>query len=91
MAEEQKLQKKVIDYLTGKNYYVIKIVVCNRNGVPDIFFMKDGRAHFLEIKAPGRKSTTTAIQKYQMMLIKNSGGTVHVIDSLDEVKELYKG
>ena len=86
---EQDLQKKIIKHLESKNYYVIKVIVSNRNGTPDILFMKDGHFCAIEVKAPGKMNTVTELQKYHLDLINKSGGKALAADSVEQVKQFF--
>jgi Holliday junction resolvase len=88
---EKKIQKEIIKYLEGKGYYVVKVVVANKSGVPDILFCKDGKFCAIEVKATGKKKNVTELQKLHLKMIRDSGGTAIVSDSLEEVKDTFKG
>ena len=53
-------------------------------GVPDLILIHDGRVMGLEVKAPGRKSSTTATQKQIHRRMFEAGAPVHVVDDFDE-------
>ena len=86
---ESQLQKHVIDYLESKNYYVVKIIKANKSGVPDILFCKNGFFMAIELKAKGKKSKVTELQKFHLELIRNSGGKAIVADCLWDVMEEF--
>ena len=86
---EQQLQKKIIDYLESKNYYVVKVIAANKNGVPDILFCKDGHFCAIEVKRPGKKKNVTKLQEHHLYLINASGGKALVSDDLDEIKKEF--
>ena len=39
---EQQIQKKRIAQLEGQGYYVIKLTVTNKNGIPDLIAIHNG-------------------------------------------------
>jgi len=84
---EKVIQKEILDYLKSKNYYVIKVVVANVSGVPDILCCKDGKMYGIEVKATGKKKQVTELQKHHLNLIRQSGGRAFVADSLWDVIE----
>ena len=86
---ESKIQAEIIKYLESKNYYVVKVIKANKSGVPDILFCKDGRFMACEVKAKGKKSKVTELQKFHLELIRNSGGKAIVADCLWDVMEEF--
>lgn len=55
---ESKVQAKILKWLKDHNFWVIKTVVCNRNGVPDILACApDGRFVAIEVKFGANKAT----------------------------------
>lgn len=71
MAEEQKLQKLILDDLEYRpEFFVFKIEKANRNGVPDIIFMCPKGTFFIEVKAPGKKP-----QPHQQVVINRINST----------------
>lgn len=89
LQSEQQLQKEITDYLESQKYYVVKIVRANKSGVPDILFSKDGKFCAIEVKAKGKKSKVTELQKLHLEMIRASGGTAIVADELWDVMEEF--
>lgn len=86
---ESKIQAEIIKYLKERGYYVIKVVQANVSGVPDILFCKDGKFCAVEVKAKGKKSKVTELQKLHLAMIINSGGKAIVADCLWDVMEEF--
>ena len=43
MAElESKIQARIIKRLEAQGYYVVKLILTNKNGIPDLLVLKDG-------------------------------------------------
>ena len=84
---EQQIQKEIIDYLEEKGAYVIKIVRANKSGVSDLAVCKDGKFIAIEVKAEGKKSTATHLQKHHQYLVTQSGGKAFIADSVWDVIE----
>ena len=62
------------------------MISCNRAGTPDILACVRGRFVALEVKTPtGRLAP---IQEHQLARIKEAGGVVAVVRSLDEVRSV---
>jgi Holliday junction resolvase len=84
---ESQIQKEIIDYLKAQGYYVIKVVVANVSGVPDILFCKHGKFCAVEVKKKGGK--VSELQKVHLNLIKQSGGKAIVAYHLYDVMEEF--
>ena len=56
MATEQQIQSKLIKQLEKEGYYVIKLSVTNKTGIPDLLAIpKNSDVEFIEVKRPGKK------------------------------------
>lgn len=86
---ESVIQKEILDYLKQQGYYVIKVVVGNVSGIPDILFCKNGEFCAVEVKATGKKKQVTELQKMHIEMIHASGGKAIVADCLWDVIEEF--
>jgi len=82
------LEKQIENYLVSqtqkKGGWSVKLVPLHIAGLPDrICLFKPGRVHFVELKAPGEK--TTALQDIQINKIRNLGCKVYIIDNKESV------
>jgi Holliday junction resolvase len=75
--KESQLQRKIIADLKQRGAYVIKTIVSNRNGVPDLFFCYQGRFYALEVKK--EDGTVTDLQRVNIEHIKKAGGSASAI------------
>lgn len=76
---ESKIQSKLIKELESKGYYVIKLSVTNKPGIPDLIAIpKDCNALFIEVKQNGKKPKE--LQKYRMKELTNHGIKTYVYD-----------
>jgi ABC-type uncharacterized transport system substrate-binding protein len=76
---ESKIQKYLIDSLEKDGYYVIKLSVTNKNGIPDILALPNGcGAVFYEVKQKGKKPSK--LQEFRIKELKNQGIKVFVYD-----------
>lgn len=82
--KEKNIQKKIIDYLTIQGAYIVKTIVTNSAGVPDILFSFKGRFCAVEVKTS--KGRVSELQKWHIQQIRKSGGIAFVAKSADEVK-----
>jgi hypothetical protein len=86
--KEQDVQKKIINYLESLGAWTVKTISTNKRGTPDVLACLNGRFIAIEVKAKGKMSAVTPIQKYQLDLIDKSGGIAIAADSLEKVKEI---
>jgi Holliday junction resolvase len=77
---ESKIQAKLIKSLEAKGYYVIKLSVTNKPGIPDILAIPPGsNVEFYEVKQPGKKPRP--LQEYRIKEINDNGfGTAKIYD-----------
>lgn len=68
--------------------YIIKTIVTNRNGVPDIIACINGIFVAFEVKQPGKSATK--LQEWNIDEIQKAGGKAFCVHSLDEVKDALK-
>lgn len=91
---EQKTQKKIIDWLSSKGFYVVKTITCNRKGVPDILACApNGQFVAIEVKYGSNKASK--LQDYNIDLINKNGGLAFIAYDLAtvilRVKHLVEG
>jgi hypothetical protein len=77
---EQQIQNKRIKELEAKGYYVIKLKLTNKNGIPDLIALPPGcDVLFSEIKKPN--GVLSELQKYRIKELEKNGFKT----------EIYKG
>ena len=73
---EQQIQSKLIKKLESDGYYVIKLSVTNKTGIPDLIAIpKNSDVEFIEVKRPGQKPRP---QVYRINEIKRHGVSARV-------------
>ena len=76
---EQQIHKKRIKQLEAEGYYVIKLTVTNKNGIPDLIAIpKDTNVLFVECKTA--KGKVSELQQYRLKELKDYAKT-----------EIYRG
>jgi hypothetical protein len=69
--KESLIQKKIKETHEKDGWIVIKLIQTTLNGVPDLLLIKNGRAVFVEVKQPSKKSTP--LQEYVQNKIREKG------------------
>lgn len=69
--KESQIQNKKIKQLEEEGYFVVKLILTNKNGIPDLLALKDGKVLFLEVKRPHTK--LTKLQEYRIQELKKQG------------------
>lgn len=89
--EEQKVQKKITDYLDSLGAYYLKVhgSAYQPAGTPDLLCSVNGRFVGIEVKKP-KGGIVSELQKFKIKEIQNSGGIAFVANSLDVVKREFK-
>jgi len=74
---EQKIQSKKIKELESLGYYVIKLKLTNKNGIPDLIAIpKNSDVEFIEVKKP--KGKLSKLQEYRIQELQKHGVKVEV-------------
>ena len=74
---EQKIQSKKIKELEALGYYVIKLKLTNKNGIPDLIAIpKNSDVEFIEFKKP--KGKLSKLQEYRIQELQKHGVKVEV-------------
>ena len=69
---EQQIQSKLIKKLESEGFYVLKLSVTNKPGIPDLIAIpKNSDVKFIEVKRPGHKPRT--LQVYRIKELQNHG------------------
>lgn len=79
MAElESKIQARIIKRLESEGYYVVKLILTSKNGIPDLLLLKDGKASFVEVKRPGKNPRP--LQEYRINELRKLGFECKVLN-----------
>lgn len=76
---ESAIQSRIIKRLEKEGALVIKLVLTNVPGIPDLLALKDGHATFIEVKRPGEKPRP--LQLYRHEQLRNLGFIVEIMDN----------
>jgi Holliday junction resolvase len=83
---EAQLQTKIIKYLDNNDFYTIKTIKLNKNGLPDIFAFKDSKTIMIEVKREGKKPNE--LQKYRIEEVKKYGVFSFWVDNFEQFKKI---
>lgn len=84
MADEQKLQTKILDWLKENNFWAIKVVVSSRAGTMDIIACSP-KGRFVGIEVKFGANTPSALQSYHVEEVRKRGGIAFVTWDLQTV------
>lgn len=83
---EQKVQTKILKWLESNGYYVVKTIVSNKIGVPDILACSpEGRFVAIEVKFGANKASQ--LQQYNLRRVAENNGIAILTWDLDAVIE----
>lgn len=75
--KEQQIQSKKIKELEAQGYYVIKLTITNKPGIPDLIAIpRNSDVIFIEVKAINGK--LSKLQEYRFKELKNHGVKVEI-------------
>jgi Holliday junction resolvase len=74
-----KHQSRTIKLMEAKGYYVINLIKTNKNGIPDLLCLKDGKAVFIECKE--KLDTLKPLQAFRIEELKKLGFEAYVSKS----------
>lgn len=77
-ALESKIQRSLIRKYEREGYMVVKLILTNKPGIPDLLLLKDGVASFVEVKRP--KGKPRALLEYRISELQRLGFQVSVED-----------
>lgn len=80
---ESKVQAKLIRRYEREGFFVVKLILTNKPGIPDLLVLKDGKASFIECKRPGQKPSQ--LQEFRINELRNLGFDVDVISDSNNV------
>ena len=73
---ESVIQSSLIKKYESQGYMVVKLILTNKSGIPDLLLLKDGKASFVEVKREGQKPRP--LQEYRIKKLRSLGFEVHV-------------
>lgn len=74
---ESVVQSRIIKRYEAQGWFVVKLVLTSKPGIPDLLCLKDGKAVFIEVKRPGEKPR--ALQNYRINELRDMGFEVQVL------------
>ena len=86
--KESQLQAKIIRKLESTGWFVLKLIQTNKNGIPDLEIIKDGRVIFLEIKTDTGK--VSDLQRYRITELEKYGTEAYLLKGWDGFIDFQK-
>lgn len=83
---ESAIERAVCEHAKGLGCIVIKMATPGHRGMPDRLFLHQGKAFFIEFKAPGK--LPTALQLHWLLRIHEAGINCGWVDNIEKGKEL---
>lgn len=74
---ESDIQRKIIKRFTNQGFMVVKMVLTNCNGFPDLMLLKNGKTIFVEVKRPNEKPRP--LQQYRLSQLEKLGFNVMIL------------
>lgn len=84
---EQRVQRRILNYLENSGAFCFKTITCNKRGIPDITAVYKGVPIFIEVKRD-KYHKLTELQQYQMAKITKAGGRAIIAFSIDPIVDL---
>lgn len=85
--KESLIQSQIIKFLEANGWFSLKLIQTNKNGIPDLIAMKDGRAVFIEVKQPGKRPND--LQKYRAQQLSKYGFESITATSTRDVQNFF--
>lgn len=74
---ESVVQSRIIKRYEAQGWFVVKLVLTSKPGIPDLLCLKDGKVIFIEVKRPGEKPRP--LQDYRINELRGMGFDVQVL------------
>lgn len=90
---ESRVKKKIREFLKKQGVYFFFPIggPYSAKGVPDIICcVRGGQFLGVEVKAPGRENTVTALQQQTITRINDAGGYAFVASSVEQVEAVFR-
>lgn len=90
--KESKLSRQIMAALREQGVFCFKVhgTEFMMSGLPDVIACAEGSFVGLETKRPGQRENTTPRQKFVHSKIRQAGGVVEVVTSVDEALEVIQ-
>ena len=85
-VKEQKIQSRIIKKLESLGYFIIKTIVTNKSGIPDLIAVKEGQVIFFEVKR--NNGHLSALQQYRIKVLREYAPVYVVYDDSELEKIL---
>lgn len=73
---ESQVQRSLIKKYEADGWFVVKLILTTKAGIPDLLLLKNGKARFVEVKRPN--GHPTKLQQYRIQQLRDMGFDVQV-------------
>lgn len=73
---ESKVQRSLIKQYEADGWFVVKLILTTKAGIPDLLLLKNGKAMFVEVKRP--VGHPTKLQLYRIQQLRDMGFEVQI-------------
>ena len=81
---EQKVQTRIIKELDKLGFFVVKTIICNKKGIPDIIACSP-TGHYVAIEVKYGYNKASKMQEYQIKQIQERGGFAMVCYNVESL------
>lgn len=84
--KESFIQLQIIVKLESWGWMVVKLIQTNKNGIPDLMAIRDGKTVFIEVKREGEEPAP--LQKHRLNQINDKGILAFWADKTEDINFL---
>lgn len=82
VADESDIEKAGTDYAVRRGWFVVKIMACSIDSMPDRLHHRKGITLYIEYKKPGEPAKAKQLKRHREL--RAQGIPVHVVDNLED-------
>lgn len=86
--DEADIEKAGTEYAEKRGWFVVKLMTCNIDSMPDRLHHRKGVTLYIEYKKPGEPAMPKQIKRHREL--RAQGIPVHVVDNLEDAYVILK-
>jgi len=79
---ESSIESDILQRAKRRGWFVVKLMKCSINGMPDRLLHRKGYTMYMEIKKLGEPATEQQLKRHREL--RQQGIPVHLVDNLDD-------